>query len=146
MTDSKSKTSVVDDDGAQIVKLVKQPIELYKILKFEGLVSSGGEAKAVIDKGLVILNTVVETQKRRKVFSGDTIEFNGVCYRTFCDVPLGSTEPGDISQDKNRNKSRSRNRNNVASNVERTPAPTVRTELKVAASKKAGRRAIGIKG
>ncbi|MDG0997550.1 MAG: hypothetical protein P8P42_02985, partial [Gammaproteobacteria bacterium] len=72
------------------------------------------------------------------------IEFNGACYRTFCDVPLGSTEPGDISQDKNRNKSRSRN--NVASNVERTPAPTVRTELKVAASKKAGRRAIGIKG
>ena len=140
MTDSKSKMSVVDDDGAQIVKLVKQPIELYKILKFEGLVGSGGEAKAVIDKGLVILNTVVETQKRRKVFSGDTIEFNGACYRTFCDVPLGSTEPGDISQDK------SRNRNNVASNVERTPAPTVRTELKVAASKKAGRRAIGIKG
>ncbi|MDG1951797.1 MAG: RNA-binding S4 domain-containing protein, partial [Gammaproteobacteria bacterium] len=66
MTDSKSNTSVVDDDEAQIVKLVKQPIELYKILKFEGLVGSGGEAKAVIDKGLVILNTVVETQKRRK--------------------------------------------------------------------------------
>ena len=144
MTDSKSNTSVVDDDGAQIVKLVKQPIELYKILKFEGLVGSGGEAKAVIDKGLVILNTIVETQKRRKVFSGDIIEFNGACYRTFCDVPLGATEPDDISQNKNRKKSR--NRNNVASNVEPAPASTVRTELKVAASKKAGRRAIGIKG
>lgn len=144
MTDSKSNTSVVDDDGEQIVKLVKQPIELYKILKFEGLVGSGGEAKAVIDKGLVILNTIVETQKRRKVFSGDIIEFNGACYRTFCDVPLGSTEPDDISQDKNRKKSR--NRNNVASNVEPALASTVRTELKVAASKKAGRRAIGIKG
>ena len=143
MTDSKSKTSVVDDDGAQIVKLVKQPIELYKILKFEGLVGSGGEAKAVIDKGLVILNTIVETQKRRKVFSGDIIEFNGACYRAFCDVPLGATEPDDISQNKNRKKSR--NRNNVASNVEPAPASTVRTELKVAASKKAGRRAIGIK-
>jgi ribosome-associated protein len=137
MTDSKSDTSFVDDDEVQTVKLVKQPIDLYKILKFEGLVGSGGEAKAVIDKGLVILNTVVETQKRKKVFSGDTIEFNGTCYRTFCDVPLGSTEPDDISQD--------RNKNNVVSNVKPTPASTVKTELKGAASKKAGRRAIGIK-
>ena len=137
MTDSKSDTSFVDDDEVQTVKLVKQPIDLYKILKFEGLVGSGGEAKAVIDKGLVILNTVVETQKRKKVFSGDIIEFNGTCYRTFCDVPLRSTEPDDISQD--------RNKNNVVTNVKPTPASTVKTELKGAASKKAGRRAIGIK-
>ena len=137
MAGLKSDTTFVDDDEVQTVKLVKQPIDLYKILKFEGLVGSGGEAKAVIDKGLVILNTVVETQKRKKVFSGDTIEFNGTCYRTFCDVPLGSTEPDDISQD--------RNKNNVVSNVKPTPASTVKTELKGAASKKAGRRAIGIK-
>ncbi len=55
----------------------KEPVELYKILKFEGLVDSGGEAKAVIDEGHVRLNSQVETQKRKKVMSGDIIHFNG---------------------------------------------------------------------
>ncbi len=59
------------------VEIVKQPVELYKILKFEGLVASGGEAKSVIDDGLVILNGAIETQRRKKIVSGDIIEFNG---------------------------------------------------------------------
>lgn len=57
------------------VEISKEPVELYKILKFEGIVSSGGEAKAVIDDGRVLLNGVVETQRRKKIMSGDTIEF-----------------------------------------------------------------------
>ncbi|MBE9539561.1 MAG: RNA-binding S4 domain-containing protein, partial [Proteobacteria bacterium] len=30
------------------VEITREPVELYKILKFEALVSSGGEAKLVI--------------------------------------------------------------------------------------------------
>lgn len=52
-------------------------MELYKILKFEGIVASGGEAKAVIDGGQVLVNGEVETRKRKKIVSGDTIEFMG---------------------------------------------------------------------
>jgi ribosome-associated protein len=52
-----------------------EPVELYKILKFEGMASSGGEAKSVIAEGLVIVNGKVETRKRRKIVSGDIIEF-----------------------------------------------------------------------
>ena len=59
------------------VEITKQPIELYKILKFEGLVGSGGEAKSVIDDGLVLVNGKVETRKRNKIVGGDTIEFAG---------------------------------------------------------------------
>jgi len=55
----------------------KEPVELYKILKFEGLVDSGGEAKAVIEEEQVRLNGQIETQKRKKVMSGDVIQFNG---------------------------------------------------------------------
>ncbi len=54
----------------------KEPVELYKILKFEGLVGTGGEAKMVIANGDVKLNQTVETQKRKKIVSGDIIEFN----------------------------------------------------------------------
>lgn len=57
------------------VELSKEPVELYKILKFEGLVASGGEAKMVIAEGQVTLNGAVETRKRKKIVAGDIIEF-----------------------------------------------------------------------
>lgn len=59
----------------KVVKVSREPVELYKILKFEGLVSSGGEAKAVISEGQVVVNGKVETQKRKKIVSGDVIEY-----------------------------------------------------------------------
>lgn len=58
------------------VEISKEPVELYKILKFEGLVGSGAEAKIAVAEGMVLVNGVVETQKRKKIVSGDTIEFN----------------------------------------------------------------------
>jgi len=63
------------------VEILKEPIELYKILKFEGLVPSGGEAKLVISNGMVFLNGKVETQKRKKIISGDIIEFANEKFR-----------------------------------------------------------------
>jgi len=59
------------------VEISIEPLELYKVLKFEGMVGSGGEAKLVIVDGLVRLNSEVETRKRKKVVSGDIIEFGG---------------------------------------------------------------------
>ncbi len=59
----------------RIVEVTKEPIELYKVLKFEGMVSSGGEAKIVIAEGQVLVNGNVVTQKRKKIVSGDIIEF-----------------------------------------------------------------------
>lgn len=59
------------------VEISKEPVELYKILKFEGMVPSGGEAKLVIAEGLVRVNGTTETQKRKKIVAGDQIEFNG---------------------------------------------------------------------
>ncbi|MDO8909360.1 MAG: RNA-binding S4 domain-containing protein [Pseudohongiella sp.] len=57
------------------VSINREPVELYKILKFEGLLPSGGEAKAAVAEGQVRVNGVVETQKRKKILNGDTIEF-----------------------------------------------------------------------
>ncbi len=59
------------------IEISKEPVELYKILKFEGLVASGAEAKLVIAEGQVSINGTVEMQKRKKVVSGDVIEFSG---------------------------------------------------------------------
>ena len=49
-------------------------IELYKLLKVLDLVDSGAEAKLVISEGYVLRNGVVETRKRAKIESGETIE------------------------------------------------------------------------
>lgn len=59
------------------VILNKEPVELHKILKFEGMVPSGGVAKLAIESGDVIVNGEVETRKRKKMVAGDVIEFNG---------------------------------------------------------------------
>ena len=58
------------------VVIKHEPVELFKLLKFEGLVGSGGEAKFVVSQGLVKLNGEVELQKRKKILAGDTVEFN----------------------------------------------------------------------
>lgn len=56
------------------VEINKEPIELFKLLKLEGLVASGGEAKSVIEKGRVSVNGEIETRKRKKIVSGDIVE------------------------------------------------------------------------
>jgi len=57
------------------VIISKEPIELNKLLKFEALVSSGGEANQVIVEGLVSVNGKVETRKRKKIVAGDIVTF-----------------------------------------------------------------------
>lgn len=61
----------------RVVEITREPVELYKILKFESMVASGGEAKQVIAEGMVLVNGAVETRKRRKIVAGDTIRFDG---------------------------------------------------------------------
>jgi ribosome-associated protein len=65
----------------KIVEITKEPVELYKILKFEGLVSSGGEAKNVVAEGMVSVNGAIETRKRKKIVSGDIISFADVEFK-----------------------------------------------------------------
>ncbi|GAA4887566.1 hypothetical protein GCM10023333_21240 [Ferrimonas pelagia] len=50
-------------------------IELYKVLKIEGWVGAGGEAKMLIADGYVMVNHEVETRKRRKLVAGDNVIF-----------------------------------------------------------------------
>lgn len=59
------------------LEISHEPIELYKVLKLEGLVSSGGAAKMEIADGRVLLNGRVETQKRKKIVAGDIIGYEG---------------------------------------------------------------------
>ena len=56
------------------ITINSEPIALYKILKLAG-VATGGEGKNLIANGYVTLNTKLETRKRKKVYGGDTVQF-----------------------------------------------------------------------
>jgi len=65
----------MSDPDNIIAELESEFVELYKILKFEGLSESGGSAKRAIADGLVSVNGEVETRKRKKIRAGDQIDF-----------------------------------------------------------------------
>ena len=67
-----------DDPQLLTVVLDKQPVELYKILKFEGIEASGAQAKRAVDEGMVSVNGEVETRRRRKIVNGDVIVVHNI--------------------------------------------------------------------
>lgn len=52
-------------------------IKLGQAIKAAGLVESGVEAKIVIQNGEVKVNGKVETQRGKKLFGGEVVEYNG---------------------------------------------------------------------
>ena len=67
----------MNDATKIITELESEFVELYKILKFEGVAESGGAAKQAIADGLVSVNGEVETRKRKKISAGDHIQVSG---------------------------------------------------------------------
>ena len=65
----------MSDSETIIAELEYEFVELYKILKFEGLADSGGNAKQAIAAGRVSVNGEIETRKRKKIKAGDQIDF-----------------------------------------------------------------------
>ncbi len=58
-------------------RLKSEFVELDNLLKVLELVASGAEAKQQIQAGLVKVNGEVESRVRRKLRSGDCVEFGG---------------------------------------------------------------------
>lgn len=59
----------------EIIQLRDEYIKLGQALKAAGLVSSGVDAKMVIQDGLVKVNGQVELQRGKKLYEGDIVEF-----------------------------------------------------------------------
>lgn len=61
----------------EIITLKDEFIKLGQALKAANLVESGVDAKFVIQDGLVKVNGQVETQRGKKLYDGDIVEFDG---------------------------------------------------------------------
>ncbi len=53
---------------------VEKPIQLDQFLKLTNVVSTGGQAKRLIQSGKVKLNGKVETRRKKKLAHGDIVE------------------------------------------------------------------------
>ena len=53
-------------------------IKLDALLKYAGLCETGGEAKSVVQEGLVCVNGETCTMRGRKIRPGDTVSLDGV--------------------------------------------------------------------
>lgn len=51
-------------------------ITMDKLLKFSGVADTGGQAFLMIEDGIVYLNGKLVTEKRKKVYAGDTVSIN----------------------------------------------------------------------
>lgn len=58
-------------------KISTEYIKLEGLLKFAGLAQTGGEAKELIQSGMVSVNGEVCIQRGRKLRPGDTVRLNG---------------------------------------------------------------------
>lgn len=59
----------------ETIKLRDEYIKLGQALKAAGFVESGVEAKLVIQDGLVKVNGQTETQRGKKLYDGDEVQF-----------------------------------------------------------------------
>jgi len=65
------------------VKIETEFIKLDQFLKWSGAVSSGVEAKLMVQNGEVMVNGLVETQRGKKIRPGDKVECNGILYEVY---------------------------------------------------------------
>lgn len=59
------------------IRITTEFIKLDALMKFASMTGSGGEAKTVINEGLVLVNGEVCTMRGRKIRPGDVVSFNG---------------------------------------------------------------------
>ena len=81
--------------AARTAAITTDFIELDKLLKRENLAASGGEARYLIDQGLVQVNGAVETRRRRKCRPGDLVVFAGTALRVAALSPADGTGQND---------------------------------------------------
>jgi ribosome-associated protein len=63
-----------NNKSVQTFELKEDFIELIKLIKFMGLSETGGQAKLLVENGMVTVDGEVESRKRRKVRKGMTVK------------------------------------------------------------------------
>ena len=61
----------------ETIEINTETIQLDQLLKWAGIIESGGQVKLLLADELIKLNGAIETAKRRKIKPGEIIEIVG---------------------------------------------------------------------
>ena len=56
------------------ISIHTESIQLDQLLKWAGIIESGGQVRPMLEEKLILVNGNIETAKRRRLFPGDTVE------------------------------------------------------------------------
>jgi len=59
------------------IEINSDVIQLDQLLKWAGIVDSGGQVRFMLDEKIIKLNGVLLTERRKKVYPGDVVEIIG---------------------------------------------------------------------
>lgn len=87
----KVKLRKAGDSGARTVAVSGEFIRLDALLKFAGIVQTGGEAKLLIQDGMAVVNGTACLQRGKKIRPGDVVAANDEVLKIVSDQQQGST-------------------------------------------------------
>ncbi len=61
----------------ETIEINSDVIQLDQLLKWAGIVDSGGQVRFMLDDNIIKLNGVLLTERRKKVYPGDVVEIMG---------------------------------------------------------------------
>ena len=68
----------------QLFVITDEYIELNKLLKASGVCGTGGQAKMIVEDGLVTVDDETETRKRRKIKDGMIVKYGAHRVKVVC--------------------------------------------------------------
>lgn len=54
-----------------------ETIRLDQLLKWAGIVDTGGQVKGMVEEGQIVVNSEIVGERRKKIFPGDVVEIKG---------------------------------------------------------------------
>lgn len=60
------------------IKIETDMIQLDQLLKWASILQSGGEIRFLLDEQRIVVNGVLCTAKRKKLYPGDVVEIKGI--------------------------------------------------------------------
>jgi len=61
-----------------MITISTETIHLDQLLKWAGIVESGGQVKFFIEDELILVNGLQVNQRRKQIHPGDTVEIKGI--------------------------------------------------------------------
>ncbi|MDL2280503.1 RNA-binding S4 domain-containing protein [Selenomonadales bacterium OttesenSCG-928-I06] len=62
----------------EIIEIKTPYINVDQLLKFSGLIESNGQVIQLLEEKLILVNDVVISERRKKIYPGDVVKIEGV--------------------------------------------------------------------